>query len=649
MRPRKPRNRFAVASSFGAAALAAALTLGVGMAGTASAAGPTIPAFPTFGAYPSWLPANDQISNVDHAEGSDTTLYVMQSISDLYALGGLFPFSCQPTTNNQDCLTPANNSGNNPNNTQSDVTDNFAATEELQGINDVGSGNGQGELCGTIGTPVNTTVDYSRSSKPFGVAGCAGQQLGYAKDSVPAVDFQSIDPQEYGAASGYIGTSFPSYDYNTGSTVMTPFPSGGIGPVAAGWEPGDAFNCVPKTSGGSPACSGTPFSDVDNTPTPGSGLGGASSLAYRLWCQHGSSATAGESQITDWGQLTNLTGIEVPGQGAPIGVPIRIIGVNAGSGTAATFNNFAKSGIGSGNCTATSNFNENAASGANPQVGQGPGPGNLEIALENDANQIGDFAGADWPATDAADQAVDIATSLYYMGLGAYDSNPNASIANLEVNAGVVPAGDPSTFTESLLFGNGVQPTIAHERNNSFPTSRTLFNIFRTDKVRASVGGFLNWLCDSNSGGQIAKGTNHVDGGNFDTDLTNIINGQFGFSRNTDATPELSASQQLTANGVTNPNGSCEATQSVASGGITNGNATITVTAAVPSTVQVGWTVTIPAGFSSALPASTTVASVSGSTITLNNAPVAGTGSNPPSTLYFPGHPPVLTVTDPNS
>ena len=336
MRARKLRNRFAVASSFGAAALAAALTLGVGMAGTASAAGPTIPAFPALGAYPSWLPANAQISNVDHSEGSDTTLFMMQSVSDLYAQAGLFPFSCQPTTNNQDCLTPAGNSGNNPNNTQSDVTDNFAATEQLQGINDVGSGNGQGELCGTIGTPVNTTVDYSRSSKPFGVAGCAGQQLGYAKDSVPAVDFQTIDPQRTARrpATSDHGRS-PAITTTLARTVIcTAFPSGGIGPVAAGWEPGDAFNCVANTSGGSPACSGTPFSNVNNTPTAGSGLGGASSVAYRLWCQHGTSATAGESQITDWGQLTNLSSGQVPGQGTPIGVPIRIIGVNAASGTA---------------------------------------------------------------------------------------------------------------------------------------------------------------------------------------------------------------------------------------------------------------------------------------------------------------------------
>ena len=85
MRPRKLRHRFAVASSLGAAAMAAVLLVGLGTAGTASAGLPTIPAFPTFGTYPSWLPANDQISNVDHAEGSDTTLYVMQAISDLYS------------------------------------------------------------------------------------------------------------------------------------------------------------------------------------------------------------------------------------------------------------------------------------------------------------------------------------------------------------------------------------------------------------------------------------------------------------------------------------------------------------------------------------------------------------------------------------
>src|SRR5580692_4909332 len=102
MRLRKMRHRLAVASALGVASLAATLTMGMAGAGVASAA-ITVPPFPTFGVYPEWLPANGQVSNVDHSEGSDTTLFAMQSISDLYAQAGLFPFSCQLTSNNQNC------------------------------------------------------------------------------------------------------------------------------------------------------------------------------------------------------------------------------------------------------------------------------------------------------------------------------------------------------------------------------------------------------------------------------------------------------------------------------------------------------------------------------------------------------------------
>ena len=167
-----------------------------------------------------------------------------------------------------------------------------------------------------------------------------GPELGYAKDSVPVADFQVIDPQQYGTPTGYVGTSFVSYNYNTGAVVNTAFPS--VGSVR--W-PRAGSRATPTTADRrGPACSGTPLTDVDNTATPSSGLNGASSVAYRLWCQHGPSLTAGESQITDWGQLTNLSSGQFPGQGTPIGVPIRIIGVNAGSGTAATFNAFAAVG-----------------------------------------------------------------------------------------------------------------------------------------------------------------------------------------------------------------------------------------------------------------------------------------------------------------
>ena len=71
--------------------------------------------------------------------------------------------------------------------------------------------------------------------------------------------------------------------------------------------------------------------------------------------------------------------------------------------------------------------------------------------------------------TDAADQAVDIATSLYYMGNGAYLSNPNASVANLEVNPGVVPAGDPTHLHGVGADGNGVPPTIVPRAQQLLP------------------------------------------------------------------------------------------------------------------------------------------------------------------------------------
>jgi len=670
MRLFRLRHRFAVASSVGAAALAATLMLGGGVASAA-----TIPAFPTVGAYPEFFTAGNQMSNVVHSEGSDTTLYVMQTLGDLYTNSGLFPFGCQPyTVTLASCETPTQNSGLNPNNVQTDTTDNFNSNEILQGINNVGSGNGQTELCGGV-VPVNTTVDFARSSKPAGtISGCPMVQLGYAKDSVPAVVFNSINPHAYGTPSGYnsIG-SFISYNQTNGATITTPFPSGGIGPVAQGWLPGDPYTCVANdgSQGSGTPCSGTPVEDFDNT-------GGLTSVAYRLWCAHGSSTTANQSQIMDWGNLTNLTGSEVIGQGAPIGVPIRIIGVNAGSGTAATFNNFAKSGSGT-NCTSSgSNFNLNAASGANPQTAQGPGPANPEIALENDASQIGDFASANWGPTDAADQATDIATSIYYMGFGAYNTNAIAPVATLEVNSGVIPSGLPGSFTESFLAANGIEPSIATELSNQMPVARTLFNIYRSDKIRASTAGFLNWICDTNpstststptysTGGQVSKGLNHIDGGNYDTDLTNVINGQYGFARLTDASPELQVSQQITGNGVTNPNASCDAQAAIGTGGITSGTNVVTLAAStVPSTIQVGWEVATAAGYNSQIKYPVTTGSVTttpATTITgigvaaglaanqiklSSNVSSAG-GSVAPSTLYFPGHPPILSVHDPNS
>ena len=491
MKPRKLRRGLAFASSLGMAAMSVALLLGVGLAGTASA-GAAIPAFPgdpatpnaaapvsAFGTYPWWLPYSSPgvypVSNVDHSEGSDTTLFVMQSISDLYAQAGINPFSCASTkTNSSDCLTPANNGGANPNNTQTDETDNFSLTEELQGINQVGSGNGQSELCGAGSPPppAGTIVDYSRSSKPNSTTTCPnGVGLGFAKDSVLALDFLKINPSSYGAPTGYLTQTdpqcggpgqYPAYAASNGAVSCTAFPAGGIGPVADGWLPTDPTNCG---TGGGPACSGTPFTDIDNTPILGGT--GATSVAYRLFCQHGPSSVPNTSQITDWGQLTNLGGNPV-GNGTPIGVPIRIIGINNGSGTVATFYAFAQSGIGTGinangaycsggvGTVSSSQVSVNAASGPDPLANQGPAgasfSANPEISLENDGSQIGDFANANWP-NDSADEATDIATSLYSMSYGAFNTNTYATVASIE--SGTIPAGDPSSFSLKYMTVNG--------------------------------------------------------------------------------------------------------------------------------------------------------------------------------------------------
>ena len=40
----------------------------------------------------------------------------------------------------------------------------------------------------------------------------------------------------------------------------------------------------------------------------------------------------------------------------------------------------------------------------------------------------------------------------------------------------------------------------------------------------------------------------------------------------------------------------------------------------------------------------TTITAISGNTITLSQNVASGTGTSAPGTLYFPGHPPILSV-----
>jgi hypothetical protein len=558
---------------------------------------------------------------------------MMQQIGDLYNQAGLYGCSLigSGAGQNADCDNVSGTSPNFSDVATTDTVDNFDRTETLEGINNIGSGNGQAELCGTQPSPDN--VDWARSSKPAGsISGCAMVQLGYAKDSVPAVDFQNINPEAVGTPSFYAGTVFSG----AGNPSNVAFPSGGIGPVAAGWLPGDPTNCVAAGEGleGTP-CSGTPFSDVDNT-------GGLSSIAYRLWCANDS------TRITDWGQLTNLSAsgpgnggsAKTIGNGAAIGVPIRIIGINLGSGTVSTFASFANSGEGSSGVCGTNPplTDNNAASQQNPLTSDGV-TNNLEIAVENNASEIGTFAAADFP-NDPADQAVVLATSLYFESYGVNQSNPNAGSASLTPGTGTVPSGVPLSYTVSLLNENGVQPSIANERANNYPTARTLFNIYNASKIRASAAGFLNWICDSQSAFQ--KSTDLTTGQNFDNEITNVINSNFEFSRLNDDTSEVAASKLTPADGVSAPNSSCDATLAMVGAGTTTATYEPGGTpTAVPSPSAF---VTGQVAKGTGVPTGTTVQSVSGNTITFNN--VIPTGA---TNIYFPGMAPILAVSSPNS
>lgn len=650
MRSRKS-SRIAGAATIAIAALTGLLTLSGGVASAI-----TVPPYPATGVYPNWFTAGttpgthngtETASNIIRGAGSDTTFFMMQQLGDLYSQAGLYGCTLIGSGTGQNANCDDTGSGPNYSDTATtDTSDNFNRTEVLQGVNSIGSGTGQSQLCGTVPSP--QAVDYARSSKPAGSA-CTMVQLGYAKDSIPAIDFQSVDPAAVGTPTYFNGKTFntsgssanPAFP-TAASTNTTPCTAACIGAVAAGWLPGDPTNCVPSGEGlsGTP-CSGTPFNDIDNGGN-GTSPTGASSIAYRIWCATDS------TRITDWGQLTNLSAsgpgnggtAKTVGNGAPIGVPIRVIGINPGSGTVATFSSYAESGVSGGGCSVSGTLMDtNAASGPNPLVSNGV-TGNLEIAVENNASQIGDFAAADF-ANDPADQAVELATSLYAESYGVNLSNPNAGTESLEPGTGTVPAGVPLSYTATVMNEDNQTPTIANERTNNYPTARTLFNIFRPATLRASTAGFLQWICDSNSA--IHKKTDLTTGVNFDQEITNVINNNFEFSRLNDNTTELAANKLTPADGLTSPNSSCDATL----GGIV-------ATGTTSVTYEPGGTATnvpSPAAFAVGqsakgvnVPANTTVVSVSGSTITFNNS-IPSTVTS----IYFPGMGPVLAVANANT
>ena len=116
--------------------------------------------------------------------GSDTTFFMMQKIGDLYTGAGLYGCTLnssagQTLYNSSDPASTTSNeeffcqSGQNVSTT--DVNDNWDRTEVTAGVDDVGSGAGQNQLCAALSTPL--TVDFARSSKPS-----TGGVLGRGRD-----------------------------------------------------------------------------------------------------------------------------------------------------------------------------------------------------------------------------------------------------------------------------------------------------------------------------------------------------------------------------------------------------------------------------------------------------------------------------------
>ena len=516
MNHRKLRSRLLTAGTLGVAAMTAALTMGVGAAYAGN------PSPPNLNTYPRWY--SGQAESIRNA-GSDTIFFLTQTMADYYEQSGLY--GCNENSavspNYSLCLTGAAATT-----ATTDVTDNYDHTEVTVGLGKIGSGDGQKQLCGA--ESAEFPVDYARSSKPPSSSnGCSTLVgLGFAKDGVPSVDFPDA------SGPGTATSQLPNV--TTAGKI--------VGPVAAGWKPGDPVTCNTGAANSSSnplnrtsnahvgilanSCSGVPLESLDNNDPITVDSTAVASTAYGIYCQQGA------GQITDWGQLTNLTGSEVPGEGAPIGVKIIVVGVNTGSGTEATFTTFALSGQTSGPCSGSSgNVDANAFN---------PG-GSLDAetgVLENNSAQLGQFAADDFTASDStryADQAAMIASSLYFISNGVYNSN---------IHARIVTISNGTEYAANKMLENEVIPTTTQSgtlMNNSYPTARTLYNVYRTDTVRDSTASFLNWICDANNTFQ--KGTDLYTGKSYDTELTTAINTTYGFIRLTDTTASPNNSCQL--------------------------------------------------------------------------------------------------------
>ena len=74
-------------------------------------------------------------------------------------------------------------------------------------------------------------------------------------------------------------------------------------------------------------------------------------------------------------------------------------------------------------------MNTNAAVDPNPVTDTGTNA-TPHVALENNSDQLDQFANGDFPSPDFVDQAIEVATTLYIESNGVYNTNPYAAVVD---------------------------------------------------------------------------------------------------------------------------------------------------------------------------------------------------------------------------
>ena len=260
MRMKKLRNRLAGATTIGIAVAAVSMTMGSGAAFASN------PPDPSQGVAPHFY--NGNADEIVRGAGSDTSFFLEQRISDLYNGAGLY--GC--TLNNAAGQTLYNSSD-----PASSVLDPRVLLPGQRQHRHLGHRRQLGQDRGAPGhephrldrrpraavrqLELAQAVDYARAAKPplsLASGGCSTEEpLGFAKDGLPGLDFPTLNPSTWGTAPG----SSPYAGVNGGV----------VGPVAAGWLPGDPtagpFNGTARRR----TCP-TPTTAVGPTPPPtGSG------------------------------------------------------------------------------------------------------------------------------------------------------------------------------------------------------------------------------------------------------------------------------------------------------------------------------------------------------------------------------------------